>query len=650
MVGTKHQRYHATQAGDAATTSPRQGSASDRTSVELGVAISTRNYSALLQNHRILNNQADHVPKEDEDKTVLGLAINTRNYAALVAVPPVVNVRDVRMAEQRRVGMDRLSSPSSVNSSPMTAQSVAMATYPNDEEEDDDGVVLALPLNSRNYLPLNANGEPLHRNRGYSRLNQSPSTSAPDLGIMGAVHSPAQGNSDPYNVAPGVKNVPQGRRRSSCFEKASNAAVVPHAGWLYVQHGALNSWKRYYAVLSGLDFKYCKNVGQPPKGFGVIQAVDPWPDVPFGLTISFAAQKPLNVYCEGENEYKEWVEMTTKALERSDTTHSHSKTSYTVTAGQHEGYLYKQERNKQWKLYYFVVRIDGYLQCQESETNSAKIASSSGFIRSVSYDNVREHSLSIQLDAGRSLFVYADSYDDKMFWYGAMSTAASASGQASRTTSSVKSPYIQAAWPNHSGWLYKQKGFFKSWKRMFFTLHGKEFSCSPDTNSLLDVCDRMHSVEEWDGKPNGLMIRMKSGRIWKVYAESFESAKHWRTVITNTIRHGEHESIEKYVARRKKRNLPCVFAGWLTKGQRNGPPLRQFYVIDGSTIGYANDVDHQLQSLGEVIEVGASKDLNCGIVITLSNGQTMKVAADSISAQKSWYIVLHAACQRRSTH
>ncbi|KAG1703833.1 hypothetical protein DVH05_006842 [Phytophthora capsici] len=77
---------------------------------------------------------------------------------------------------------------------------------------------------------------------------------------------------------------------------------------------------------------------------------------------------------------------------------------------------------------------------------------------------------------------------------------------ASTAKTSVKSCYVQTALSNHAGWLYKQTGIFKGWKRLYFTLHGVELAYAKDTNSETVLSDKAHSVEEWEGHANGLVI------------------------------------------------------------------------------------------------------------------------------------------------
>ncbi|KAF1327069.1 Pleckstrin homology-like domain, partial [Globisporangium splendens] len=622
--------------------------------VEIGLAVDTRKYQSLLRKsvpvthasgenidqqrrhshspprYGILArednaaNVEDAVMAEDVviDQTVRGLPVETRNYQALVnnGGPPLVGV-EVSGADAASNVKFALSQKSSSNNT--------------DEEEVD--AVLGLPISTGNYVALggdNVKGKN-SRPRGYSDLANVAERriSAPAI--------PGNRSTAQYSTAPAVSRTDP---RGSCFDtrRASTVAVVPQAGWLYIQSKTFKVWKKHFAVLSGLEFRYSKGPGQPPKGFDTVRSVQEWHGMPFGIKLVLSSGRDFPVYCDGPVDFGNWMAAFQRSLEKQHNQSVSSK-SYALTASeQHEGYMFRQEtRTGTWRQYYFVVRIDGYIECKVTEDASAVDKKHSGYIKAVSFADEHPNGIAIQLDSGTSMIVYTDTYDSRMLWYGAMSSAAMANDRIPNITTSVKSTYVQTARPNHAGWMHKQSGLFKSWKRFYFTLHGNEMSFSKDTTSSVVLCDKIHSVEDWTGKQNGLELRFKSGRVWRVYAESYDSAKRWRSLMVNSMRHGADQfSVKRYVASRKRKGLPPVFGGWLTSVKDGGMKIRQFYVVDGDIMGFANEVDHQLKQLGQIVNVSASRDLNCGLVITFASGAKLKLAADSIDSYKSWYEIL----------
>ncbi|GMF25650.1 unnamed protein product [Phytophthora lilii] len=588
---------------------------------------------------------------EQQDRTVVGLPVDTRNYEAIVSGsrpirsdPGTFNLLNRRATVAT---MPQMPQPVREGEAARPPQRQPVAGPVVEEDDGEEDAVMGLPISTGNYVAYLAGQQGSgiqqagHRNRGYSNLapekeSREPRVSDPYLSSSRRGKSPP----DSYTTAPSNNN--QDDPRPSCFDnrRASNAAFVPHAGWVFIQHGAFKSWKRYYAVLSGMEFKYSKGVGQSPKGFGLLIAVQRMEDLKYGLLLEFGDGGTLQIRCPSENEYEQWVRAMEKGIERNQNLNSQSKTSYTLTASeQHEGYLFKQEKNKAWKRCFFVVRIDGYIECRDNEHGGAD-RKCSGYIKAVSFADCHANGLAIQLTTDVSMVCYADSYDEQMLWYGAISAAATANGKTAQPKTSVKSCYVQTALSNHAGWLYKQAGIFKGWKRLYFTLHGVELAYAKDTNSEIMLCDKAHSVEEWEGHANGLMIRLMSGRVWKVHAESYETAKRWRSVISSACRHAETFNLKKYLNSRRRKKLRPVFGGWLTEVQK-GSRLRRFFVMDGATLGVANDVDNQLERLGSVVDVGSTRDLACGMVFTLANGNKLKVNCDSLADSRCWYECLN---------
>ncbi|RLN64609.1 hypothetical protein BBP00_00003364 [Phytophthora kernoviae] len=651
----------------------RDDAQNDDTAPALGLAINTRNYQALLNNlaRRRTNSGASSVgnsttspayqrqtlaigtmyheqrqsPRVDEPiaqtvtgdeeyRTVVGLPVDTGNYEAIVGGGHTVRSEPTFNLLNRRATVSTMPQRTKEEKmNDLTPVESSQEDSLNSAGTGDDDAVMGLPISTGNYVAYLAGEQSsglqqgTHRHRGYSHL-------APEKAGSN-IREPRV--SDPYlsSSRRGQSSSNNGNHqgdRPSCFDnrRASNAAFVPHAGWVFIQRGAFKTWKRHYAVLSGLEFKYSKGVGHSPKGFGSLLAVQRIEDLVYGLLVEFGDGTTLQIRCPSQIDYDQWLQAMEKAVERSQNFNTQSKTSYTLTASeQHEGYLFKQEKNNTWKRCFFVVRIDGYIECRESDHGSAD-RKSSGYIKSVTFADSHANGLAIQLSTDVSMVCYADSYDEQMLWYGAIAAAANANGKTAQPKTSVKSSYVQTALSNHAGWLYKQAGIFKAWKRLYFTLHGLELAYAKDTNSEIVLCDKAHSVEEWDGHTNGLLIRLKSGRIWKVHAESYETAKRWRSVISSACRHADKFNLKKYLNSRRRKKLAPVYGGWLTEVEK-GNRFRRFYVMDGTTLGVANDVDNQLERLGIVVDVGSTRDLECGMVFTLSNGSKIKVNCDSLA-------------------
>lgn len=622
----------------------------------LGFAVSSHNYQVLLENlaqrrraslvvisspkcqrqsvvlfphSEDKESKSLHNDEKARDSTVVGLPVDTRNYESLVSLNrPIRSKSDALNQFDHHVTKDSMP-----ESDPVTNGFERLSV--TSENGDDDDAVTGLPINTGNYVAFLAgeSGSVLNhagdRHRRNSNLVKEPRVSDPYRNSSQCrTVSP-----DSFTTAPNDSLQPEAR--NSCFEnrRASTAAYVPFSSWVFIQHGALKTWKKYFAVLSGMEFKYSKGAGHAPKRFGLLTAVRKAHDVRYGIWLELDGDVSLLIRCSSADEFEQWLNAAEKAIERMN---AQNLTSYTLTASErHEGYLFKQEKNKVWKRCFFVVDPDGYIECHDSKQDPPD-RKCSGYIKAVSFADCHSNALAIQLSADVSLVCYADSYDEQMLWYGAISAAATANGKTAVANTSVKGCYVETAVVNHAGWLFKQTGILKGWKRLYFTLHGNELAFAKDTNSEAVLCDYAVSVDEWSGHANGLLIRLISGRVWKVYTESYETAKRWRSIIRSACRAAETFNLKKYLASRRRKKLKPVYGGWLTEVRKNFR-LRRFYVLDGKTLGVANDVDNQLKRLGNIMDVGSARDLECGMVFTLANGTMLKVICDSLADSKCWY-------------
>ncbi|TMW63482.1 hypothetical protein Poli38472_002423 [Pythium oligandrum] len=588
----------------------------------MGLAVNTRNYQAMLASSGIKKSSGskanDENRREGENSTVVGIPVETRNYMALIDP----KTRD------------------STNGSQQYRPSSGQASSNNNtvSETEDEDAVMGMPINTGNYLAMYRQDSDMKvRHRGYSDLAGNSGDRAHERpSAVGRRSTPE------YSTA----SSSQSQQRETCFDpRRASGAVVPHSGWIYAQSPKMKAWKKYYAVLSGLDFRYSKEQGHSPKGFCTIQSVRRWDAKSHGVTVVCTSGKEMQFYCSSNTEREEWLTAANRSIEKSQHSSGNSKTTYVLTGGEsHDGYLFMlEQRNRSWRRQYFELRNDGYLICKENENNSTIDKRASGYLKSVAFSpEVHPNGLVMQLDSGHSIFVYAETYDDRMLWYAAISAVVSANDRTPHRSTSVKSTYVQSARSNHSGWLFKQAGVFKAWKRMHFSLHGTEMGFAKDTNAPVEEYEKIYSIEEWDGKQHGLEIRLVSGKIWRVYAESYESAKAWRNLIGDAARQAEHFTIKRYLNSRRRKRLSPVFGGWFTTTSAIGVRLRRFYVMDGNMLGVADDVDHLLQPIGSVVDVGATRDTTNGMLIVFADGARLKVSGDSVESAKAWFECLNA--------
>nr|CCA14960.1 conserved hypothetical protein [Albugo laibachii Nc14] len=524
-------------------------------------------------------------------------------------------------------------------------------------------------LRTRDFVSEDCNNNSLGDNK---LLRQSLPQPLPPL-----LRSHASVNTDSNSL----KAVGSSRRRFSSFntQRAQNG-IVPCSGWLTIAIGSSRSrWKQYYVVLSGLELRYSKKPGHTPEAIGMLKCIKTWDQETHGLVFE-AGTFTLNACCKSGGQVQKWLKAIEEAMDRekriaaSDTTTAYS---FRNSNKSHEGILNRYspsktitKRSHQWKKCIFHIRQgDGYLSCRElpqdaepaslQRAKSASLSSlsdgaideeCSGYVTGITIAEGFDFGLGIELE-NVSVLVQAESYDDYMLWYTAISAAISSLDRSVHPggITSIRSSFIDSFCPNYSGWMYKQVGILRQWKLQYFTLHGGEIGYARDSTSRLSHCEKVISVSNWDDKLHGLRIKLQSGRIWRVYLESYQSASHWRKILTDAASQDYSQAqLKRYIATRKRHNESIIYAGWLSLSEPGREPEqhRRFYVLEQGIVGCADDVNHQLSPIGMVVDITASRDQEFGILVTFANRKKLLLIADSVDSTRAWFECLKQCIPR----
>ncbi|CCI43223.1 unnamed protein product [Albugo candida] len=471
------------------------------------------------------------------------------------------------------------------------------------------------------------------------------------------------------------------RRRFSSFnnQRAQNG-IIPCSGWLTIANGSNRSrWKQYYVILSGLELRYSKKPGHTPEAIGMLKCIKTWDQEAHGLVFE-ARNFTLNACCESGGQAQKWIKAIEEAIDREKRiAASDAPTAYSFRNSNksHEGILNRYsplktitKRSHQWKRCIFHIRQgDGYLSCRElpqdedpasfQHAKSVSLSSlssgaideeCSGYVTGITIAEGFDFGLGIELE-NVSVLVQAESYDDHMLWYTAISAAISSLDRSVHPggITSIRSSFIDSFCPNYSGWMYKQVGLLRQWKLQYFTLHGDEIGYARDSTSRLLHCEKVVSVSNWDDKLHGLRIKLQSGRLWRVFLESYQSASHWRKILTDAASQDHSQAqLKRYIMTRKRHNESIIYAGWLSLSEPGKEPElhRRFYVLEQGIVGCADDVNHQLSPIGMVVDIAASHDQEFGILVTFANRKKLLLIADSVDSTRAWFECLKQCIPR----
>ncbi|RLN86842.1 hypothetical protein BBJ28_00010853, partial [Nothophytophthora sp. Chile5] len=89
-----------------------------------------------------------------------------------------------------------------------------------------------------------------------------------------------------------------------------------------------------------------------------------------------------------------------------------------------------------------------------------------------------------------------------------------------------------------AGYLETRRRHVKSWRRRYFTFADGMLACKKTEGTAAKVIDedRVFDVLFWSGRPHGLCLRLRSGRLLFLAARSEDDATRWHDVVESYLR------------------------------------------------------------------------------------------------------------------
>ncbi|DAZ97955.1 TPA: hypothetical protein N0F65_006380 [Lagenidium giganteum] len=235
------------------------------------------------------------------------------------------------------------------------------------------------------------------------------------------------------------------------------------------------------------------------------------------------------------------------------------------SSGEHAGWIYKQgSLVKNWKKRFMVLRGKQLTYYDSAQVNDDSKAKGSFQVITVELSNEIHNGLIVHGRNGRVLKLYTDSADATSGWYNAIMDATTggagdrisvASGDRYSVLSNNQSDSVDVdeeielldrmesvslgdTQVRHSGWLMKEGGLVKNWKRRYFQLRGNTLSYfdTEDIGAAAKGFGHVQSVEVDDGtKANSLAVQFDNGRLLRVTADSQNEMQEWLCKISDAI-------------------------------------------------------------------------------------------------------------------
>ncbi|KAG7390085.1 hypothetical protein PHYPSEUDO_008788 [Phytophthora pseudosyringae] len=396
-------------------------------------------------------------------------------------------------------------------------------------------------------------------------------------------------------------------------------------GWLLKKGQNFKTWKRRYFVLESSRLAYSATASSEVLGSGAVFDVEVGDLRPFCLSIRFQNGRLLHVVAPTEEAFSKWFDVLRKASNLSAS---------------------------------FLSQSKGKIVFDEEFDNDV-VENANDVDVNFTEEDLAEYEMTLRDGEGASLWIAAMKNTPE---YDALSSSASEHGDQEITAvernSTEIAPRASEATStslNKSqgcvGWLKKEGGNIKSWKRRYFTLYGSKLSYyKSEKGSLL----RSVSVIDIAAHPSvslGLIVSTVGGRKLIIQADSKEEFGRWlgaigAVVTEENVRKSavvEAPTMNMVVENRPSEDLKASVShsGWLQKeGQRFKTWTRRYFTLKNSALIYYSEIGGVARGHGIVNGAHQDDTKPLTLVIEFRSGKTMRVTAASEAEVNSWHQVL----------
>ncbi|OQS06604.1 hypothetical protein THRCLA_01357, partial [Thraustotheca clavata] len=302
-----------------------------------------------------------------------------------------------------------------------------------------------------------------------------------------------------------------------------------YRGWLYKEGQNIRNWKRRYFVLSNDHIAYYAKQGENAKGEGRVLEVAVNTQKTCSLLLRLDSERILRIAADSQEEIDRWYAALRGCLKTQQ--HLDKKIKSSI---RYSGYLFKKGQNvKSWRRRYFVLMGFNQLGYSDKEGDAPK-----GYDKAVDVcvNAKKPFCIYIHMESGRRMSVAAESQAEIDKWYSILSQVAAAVAQSESRPQSQDNDEERSIHTNHKGWLQKEGKTLKTWKRRYFTLHGrllvyrKAITTDPIGQGFVT------SYTEGVGRAFAIDIHFETGRVLRVAANSERDRNQWMAALSTSMK------------------------------------------------------------------------------------------------------------------
>ncbi|GMF20175.1 unnamed protein product [Phytophthora lilii] len=216
-----------------------------------------------------------------------------------------------------------------------------------------------------------------------------------------------------------------GSNSASTTPRASTTGVVRKCGWLRKEGARVRSLKRRYFMADGNKLYYFEQIGEAPRGNGIVKSAVPNDTYPNCLDFILTSGRTLRVVAESPDEIHSWLDHFNECIPGGDSTEERRSGLERLSLGANAenpasnvaetgtGWLLKKGKNfKNWKRRFF--KLEGKQFSYSSAPDAPALGR--GVVDNVTIGNARPFCLDVRFQNGRVMQVVAASESEMIAW------------------------------------------------------------------------------------------------------------------------------------------------------------------------------------------------------------------------------------------
>ncbi|KAF4028284.1 Pleckstrin homology domain-containing protein [Phytophthora infestans] len=215
-----------------------------------------------------------------------------------------------------------------------------------------------------------------------------------------------------------------GNNSASTTPRASTTGLNRKCGWLRKEGARVRSLKRRYFMADGNKLYYFEQIGEAPRGNGIVKSAIPNDSYPNCLDFILTSGRTLRVVAESPDEIRSWLDHFNDCIPGGDNTEERRSALERLSLGAAEdtassvtdsgaGWLLKKGQNfKNWKRRFF--KLDSKQFSYASAPDAPALGR--GVVESVTIGHARPFCLDVRFQNGRVMQVVASNEMEMMAW------------------------------------------------------------------------------------------------------------------------------------------------------------------------------------------------------------------------------------------